>query len=58
MADNQNINIAIIWIIPLAMALGFSAVLISYMFLPLGKVASWFSWATLEYVIRAVEFFA
>ena len=52
------VNIAIIWIIPLAMALGFSAVLISYMFLPLGKVASWFSWATLEYVIRAVEFFA
>ncbi len=52
------VNIAIIWIIPLTMALGFSAVLMSYMFLPFGKVASWFSWMTLEYVIRVVEFFA
>lgn len=51
-------NIAVLWIIPFAMALGFAAVLFSYVFFPLGQVLGWFEWAILNYVIRAVEFFA
>ncbi len=52
------VNVLIIWIIPLAMALGFAAVLLSYVAFPIGEFAGWFEWAVLEYVILVVRFFA
>lgn len=51
------VNVLIIWIIPLAMSLGFAAVLISYIVFPLGEFVGWFEWVALEYVILIVRFF-
>jgi len=44
-------NILILFVIPLAMALGFLAVLISYIWFPLGQMIAWCAFALLHYVI-------
>jgi len=51
------VNVLILWIIPVTMALGFIAVLISFIFLPLGQILACFVWLFLEYIIETVKFF-
>ena len=52
------VNILILWIIPTIMMLGFFAVLISFVFMPLGEIIAWIGWVGLQYIIKIVEFFA
>ncbi|HBH45991.1 MAG: hypothetical protein A2445_00905 [Candidatus Jacksonbacteria bacterium RIFOXYC2_FULL_44_29] len=49
------VNVLILWTIPIIMALGFVAAIISFLWLPLGQVAGWLSWALLEYIIEVVK---
>jgi len=42
---------------PLVMILGGLAVMLSFIYLPLGRVFAWIAWPFSEYTIRAVEFF-
>jgi competence protein ComEC len=51
------VNILILWSIPLTMAFGFVAVMVSYIFLPFGQVMGWFAWMFLEYIIEVVKLF-
>lgn len=51
-------NLLILFAIPLTMALGFGAVVLSFIFLPLGQVAGWLVWLPLTYIIKIVEFFS
>jgi competence protein ComEC len=48
-------NVLILWIIPWLMLFGFLAVLISFMFFPLGQVAAWLAGVGLKYVIILVQ---
>ncbi len=52
------VNVLILWILPLLMALGFFAVLASYVFLPLAQVLAWTAWLGLSYIIIIVKWFA
>ncbi|MFZ2978133.1 MAG: ComEC/Rec2 family competence protein, partial [Candidatus Magasanikiibacteriota bacterium] len=52
------VNILILWIIPTIMMLGFFAVVISFVFMPLGEIIAWIGWVGLQYIIKVVEFFA
>lgn len=51
-------NLLILPAIPLTMALGFTAVAVSFVFVPLGQVAGWLAWLPLTYIIKVVEFFS
>lgn len=51
-------NLLILFVIPLTMALGFGAIILSFIFLPLGQVAGWLVWLPLTYIIKIVEFFS
>ena len=52
------VNILILWIVPFLMLFGFLAVLLSYIFYPLGQVIAWISLVGLKYVIIVVQWFA
>ena len=52
------VNVLILWIIPLLMAIGFFAVVFSYLFLPLASLLSWVAWIGLSYIIFVVKWFA
>lgn len=51
-------NMLILPAIPLAMALGFIAAILSFIWWPLGMVVGWIVWLVLNYIIKLVEFFA
>lgn len=51
------VNVLILWCIPLIMALGFVAVMASFIIYPLGQMLAWITWLWLEYVIEVVKFF-
>ncbi len=52
------VNVLILWLIPWIMAIGFFAVILSYIFMPLGIALSWIAYMAMEYIIRVVTFFA
>lgn len=52
------VNMLILWIIPHIMAIGFFAVIISMMSLPIGTGISWIAWLGLQYIIIIVEWFS
>jgi len=52
------VNVLILWIIPFIMLLGFFAVLVSFIFLPLAKIISWLAYVGLQYIIEVVKWFA
>jgi competence protein ComEC len=52
------VNVLILWAIPLIMFMGFFAVLVSFLFLPIAHIISWIAWAGLEYIILVVKWFA
>lgn len=49
-------NLLILPIIPLTMAVGFGALIISAIYLPLGQFAGYLVWLPLTYIIRIVEY--
>lgn len=52
------VNVLILWLIPWIMAVGFFAVLFSFIFMPLGIALSWIAYIAMEYIIRVVTIFA
>ncbi len=52
------VNILILWLIPFLMLFGFLAVLLSFLFYPLGEVVAWITWVGLKYIIVVVKWFA
>ncbi len=51
-------NVAVLWIVSWSMGFSFLAGLLGMIYYPLGKLATFIAWPTLEYIIKAVEFFA
>ncbi|MBD3311292.1 MAG: DUF4131 domain-containing protein [Candidatus Magasanikbacteria bacterium] len=52
------VNILILWILPILMALGFFAVMATFVFNPLAQILAWLSWLGLSYIIVVVKWFA
>jgi len=52
------VNVLILWIIPLLMLLGFLAVVMSFIFIPLANIIAWLAWVGLSYIIFIVKWFA
>ncbi|MFA5052393.1 MAG: ComEC/Rec2 family competence protein, partial [Patescibacteria group bacterium] len=52
------VNVLVVPIIPMVMGLGFGAVVLALMWLPLGQVAGWFVGLALRYVVSVAEFFS
>ena len=52
------VNILILWLIPFLMAFGFAAVVLSFLFYPLGQGLAWLAWFGLKYITTVVEWFA
>jgi competence protein ComEC len=48
-------NILILWLIPFLMMLGFLAVMLSFIFMPVAQVIAWIAWAGLSYIILVVK---
>ncbi len=51
-------NLLILPIIPINMAVGFLAVVLGLIWLPLGQAAGWISWVFLTYVLELTEIFS
>ncbi len=51
-------NIAVLWIVPLAMLLSFAAGFAGMVYLPLGQIMGLILWPVLEYIIKVVEVLA
>lgn len=52
------VNVLILPMIPISMALGFVVTLIGLVSTSIGRIAAWSVWATLEYIVQVVEYFA
>lgn len=52
------VNVLILFVIPLVMAIGFLAVLISLILFPLGQLLAWLSYFGLHYIILVTGFFS
>jgi len=52
------VNMIILWIIPFIMMLGFFAVVVSMLFLPLAHILSWIAWGGMMYIVGIVRWFA
>ena len=52
------VNVLILPMIPISMALGFVVTLLGLASTAIGRIAAWSVWATLEYIIQIVEYFA
>jgi competence protein ComEC len=52
------VNMLILWIIPFIMTIGFFAVVISFLFLPLATVIAWIAWAGMFYITSVVTWFS
>ncbi|MEI6499263.1 MAG: ComEC/Rec2 family competence protein [bacterium] len=48
-------NLLVVWIVPLVMALTFAVGFLSIIYLPLGYLASFLLWPSLEYIIQVVN---
>ena len=51
-------NLLVLPAIPLAMLLGFVAIVGALIFLPLGQIVAWFSWLILSYIIKVLDILA
>jgi competence protein ComEC len=51
-------NVAVLWIVPYAMAISFVSGLVGLIYYPLGKAVSFISWPILEYIVKVPELFA
>lgn len=51
-------NLLILPVIPYTMALGFGALILSFIFFPLGQAVGWVAWLPLTYIIKIVYFFS
>lgn len=51
------VNVLILWTIPWLMLGGFVALVLSYIFYPLGQITAWCATVGLKYVLFVVEFF-
>lgn len=51
------VNVLILWMIPLVMLGGFVAVVLSFIFFPLGQVIAWVTLLGLNYIIGVVKLF-
>ena len=51
------VNVLVLWIIPWLMLLGFVAIVVSFIFYPLGQVIAWVAGLGLKYVIILAEWF-
>lgn len=52
------VNILILWIIPWLMVAGVAAVIIGFIYSPIGQLVAWLGWLGMEYVICIVKWFA
>jgi len=52
------VNMIILWIIPFIMMIGFFAVVVSMLFLPLAHILSWIAWGGMMYIVNIVRWFA
>jgi len=52
------VNVLILPVIPWIMLVGFIQVLAAFIWLPLGQVVGWGSWALIEYVLRVAKLFS
>ncbi len=52
------VNVLILWTIPFLMLFSFIAVLVSFIFYPLGQVIAWMTWVGLAYVVEVVRWFS
>lgn len=51
-------NLLVILAVPYSMVMGFITVGLGFLWEPLGRMAGWFSWVLLEYMMRVIELFA
>lgn len=51
-------NLLILPVIPYTMALGFGALMLSFVCFPLGQALGWVAWLPLTYIIKTVYFFS
>ncbi len=51
------VNLLILWILPWIMALGFFAVVVSFIFFPIGQIISWIAWVGMAYIVAIVTWF-
>lgn len=52
------VNLLVLWLIPFLMLFGFSAVMASFIFMPLRQVIAWIAFAGLKYITAVVTWFA
>lgn len=52
------VNVLILWIIPWLMLCGASAVVVSFLYFPIGNLLAWIPWFGMKYVVGVVEWFA
>ena len=52
------VNVLILWLIPFIMLFGFLAVLISFIFFPIGEIVAWIALIGLQYITTIVKWFA
>jgi len=52
------VNVLILWIIPWIMSIGFFAVVLSYIAMPIAEVLVWISYIGMHYIIVVVKFFS
>lgn len=51
-------NLLVLPLVPLAMGVGFFAVVLSFFSLSYGRIFAWMPWLILEYIIRVLSFFS
>jgi len=49
-------NILVLPVVPLSMFLGFIQVVLSAIFLPLGRVCGWLTWVALSYILKITDY--
>lgn len=52
------VNLLILWLVPWLMLFGFTAVIASFIFHPLGQVIAWITWVGLKYIVAVVSWFS
>jgi competence protein ComEC len=52
------VNVLILWTIPYLMLFSFTAVILSFVFFPIGQLVAWITWAGLFYVVKIVSWFS
>ncbi|MBU0660802.1 ComEC family competence protein [Patescibacteria group bacterium] len=52
------VNMLILWILPWIMMVGFFAVVMSFVFLPLAQYLAWIAWLGMSYIVIIVHYFS